>query len=138
MESKWIPNWMRAIKVPLQQNRLTAYWAALRRVFASRSKDVIFPQLRRPYLKCCVIFATCYKWLTEKIQRRTTEMMKELQNFSSEERLMELGLFSLKNRRTSGMILSISVNTWRESTKKTEPSSVQWCPVTGPKAMGTN
>ena len=31
-----------------------------------------------------------------------------------------------------------ALNTWREGAKKTEPASLQWCPVTGQEAMGTN
>ncbi|KAK4831177.1 hypothetical protein QYF61_015647, partial [Mycteria americana] len=40
-------------------------------------------------------------------------MMKELENLSCEERLRELGLFSLEKGRLRGT-LSISVNTWKE------------------------
>ena len=41
-------------------------------------------------------------------------------------------------REGSGGILSVYINTWRESAKKTEPGCFQWCPVTGEEAVGTN
>ena len=64
-------------------------------------------------------------------------MMKRVEHLSCEERLRELGLFNLGKRRLKG-ISSMSINTCREGAKGTEPGSFQWCPVTGPEAMGTN
>jgi len=56
-------------------------------------------------------------------------------NISREERLRELGLFTMEKRRFSG-ILSMYINTWREGVKKIEPGSFECCPVTGPGAKG--
>jgi len=63
--------------------------------------------------------------------------MKGLEHLSYAERLREMGLFSLRKRRLRG-ILSISVNTWKEVAKRTEPGCLQWCPETGLEATGTN
>ena len=86
----------------------------VKRTFSYIDKEsflVLYKSFIRPHLEYCVQVWSPHlekdKQILEKVQRRATKLVPQLENLSYEERLKELGLTTLEDRRVRGDLIEM-------------------------------
>ncbi|GAB0175780.1 hypothetical protein GRJ2_000043200 [Grus japonensis] len=114
----------------------------IKRSMTSRSREVILPlysTLVRPHLEYCIqLWGPQYKTdmeLLERVQRRATKLIGGLEHLCYEDRLRELGLFSLEKRRLRGDLI-VAYQYLKGPTRKMVRDCLSGSVVTGQGVMG--
>jgi len=131
-------------KYRLGREWIESILGCIKRSMASRLREAILPlyfALVRPNLESCVqLWSPQHRKdmdLFEQGQGRATKMMRGMEHLSCEERLRELGLFTLEKRRLRGE-LTAAFQYLKGPTRELERDFLQGPVVTGQEVMASN